>query len=151
MRVLAASQIIFGGLTAWCAWFLADQKGYEIIHQPGTVWNPPPDIIIETALTILSLIIFGLAMAQAIRHVKLANLQIVCGVAALTISAFLFGRTSAFGYWETSNIYDLAYIVMAFGLAVSIIGIIQFFYKKRGAFSPGEAAAHPGFPEAQHV
>jgi hypothetical protein len=80
MKVVAALQIIFGGMMAWSAWFLADKKGYEIIHQPGTVWNPPPDMTLEIALTILSLTIFGLAMAQAVKKVKLAGWQVICGV-----------------------------------------------------------------------
>jgi uncharacterized integral membrane protein len=91
------------------------------------VTSPPPDSTLEGFLTLFGLAVFGLAMAQAARHMRFANLQMICGVAILIISSFLYGRASAFSYGETSNVYRLAYLILAVGLSVAAIGVIQLF------------------------
>jgi hypothetical protein len=82
----------------------------------------------ETFLIITGLIIFGLALWQRAKQVRLATIQIACGLVIAILSFFLFRAASISGtYYYESNIYLLGYVVMAGALLVIAVGLLQIF------------------------
>jgi hypothetical protein len=129
MKTTSILQIILGLLTAVTACFLANFKGYVYVPE-GMSLSPPPTILIELTLSILSLVILLLSFRQLREGVTGADFQVFFGEVAVLLSVFLFGRAAALHYGERSYVYMLAYVIMVAGLLVSIVGIIQLKSKE---------------------
>ena len=129
MKSLAILQMVCGLLIAIVSWYLAGLKAHTQIIQPADgsiiVNAPPPGATEEFILLGFSIatVICGLFQYRA--HIKGANFQIILGLIMTAIYIFLSVRAATLGYGERSTLYYLAYLTMALGMMVFIIGVAQ--------------------------
>jgi phosphate starvation-inducible membrane PsiE len=128
MRVLAILQMILGGLTTFAAWILVEMKA-NIVTPPSSDGmypnTPPPTYILEFVILFFGLAIITCGYFQRKTHTKYAWANIVSGLAIVIISAFLSVRAITIEHGQPSSIYYLAYLILALGLAVFVIGFFQ--------------------------
>jgi hypothetical protein len=128
MRVLAILQMILGGLTTFAAWILVEMKA-NIVTPPSSNGmypnTPPPNYIFEFVILFFGLAIITCGYFQRKTHTKYAWLHIVSGLSIVIISAFLSVRAITIEHGQPSSIYYLAYLILALGLTVFVIGFFQ--------------------------
>jgi hypothetical protein len=136
MKILSILQMIFGALAAFVAWALAQAKAGMMdvltpgLNPDGTIIiktdSPPPDSVFEFTLLFLGLAILVCGYLQLRKKQREAGIQLVSGIVISGIAGFLAVRAATTGYGEISAVYYLAYVPLALGVIVLIVGITQF-------------------------
>ena len=129
LRTLAVLQMVFGLFITYFSWQLADLKTGTRPTYPGDgiiVTTPPPSTELEFITLLFCIAVFICGLAQRECHVKLGSIQMVFGLVSVGISAFLYGRADILQYGERSDVYYLAYWPLVIGLAVFVVGVVQF-------------------------
>ena len=123
MKITAGLQICLGLFATYAACCLAIFKNSSVGNV--TIPHSSPTYYFEIGLIIVGLAIFGLALAQHIKHIKLATLQLICGQDIIILSFVLYRSALAYAYGYKPEVYWLVFVVIGTALLVVISGIIQ--------------------------
>jgi hypothetical protein len=127
IRIFAGIQMVLSAGLVYCAWYLADIKAGSVPLSDGIIfYSRPPSISLEVAVLLLGIFIFLLALIQREYDIRFSGYQIMAGLASAVVGGVLFSRAALTTYGEISPWYYSAYLPLALGLAVLVIGFIQF-------------------------
>ncbi len=145
MRYLSIFQIILGLAIVIFSWILAGVKAHIYTHLDPIMNGDipiifsdaqPPNSILEFILLGLSVAVFICGWCQRKGHIKGSILQIIGGAIIIVIYLILGIRAANLNAGEVSGIYYVAFLSLALGLGVSIIGLIQFIHYRSQITNP---------------